>query len=117
MIKFYHYGPCGTCKKAIKWLTEQQIPFQAIDIVESPPSIKELQTALSQGQLALAKLFNTSGQSYRQGNFKEKLKTMSESDALTALHADGKLIKRPFLISKNRTLVGFDLSQYEEVLA
>jgi len=41
-----------------------------------------------------------------------RLGTPSEADALAALTADGKLIKRPFVLVGDRALVGFDESTY-----
>ena len=55
----------------------------------------------------LRKLFNTSGMDYRQLNIKEKLATMSTSEAITLLGGNGNLIKRPFGISEKVRLIGF----------
>lgn len=92
------------------------VPHERIDIVEAPPSAALLGQALERSGLPLARLFNTSGQSYRHGNYRERLKQMSRSEALAALAADGKLIKRPLVISPEVVLVGFDASAYEAAL-
>jgi arsenate reductase len=62
--------------------------------------------------VAVGKLFNTSGVSYREGGFKSRLATMSEDEALAALAADGKLIKRPLVIGEGFALVGFREGDY-----
>jgi arsenate reductase len=62
--------------------------------------------------LPIGRLFNTSGESYRAGNFKERLRTMSEDEALRALAADGKLVKRPIVDTGSDVLVGFDEGAY-----
>jgi arsenate reductase len=115
-MKFYQYSKCSTCKKAEKWLGENRIDIDSIDIVQSPPSKTALKKYWKASGLPLQKFFNTSGQSYRQGNFKEKLKTMSDDDALSALAADGKLIKRPLLSDGKTVLVGFKNEDYQERL-
>ena len=112
-MKFYQYPKCGTCKKAEKWLGAHEIAVDSIDIVEKPPSKSALKKYWKTSGLPLQKFFNTSGQSYRQGNFKEKLKTMSDDAALNALAADGKLIKRPILIDDGVVLVGFKEADYQ----
>ncbi len=56
----------------------------------------------------LRKLFNTSGVSYRSGGWKDRLPETSKADALAALHADGKLIKRPLLVGERVALIGFN---------
>jgi len=104
----YQYPKCSTCRKALRWLDEQGVSYEAIDVVQQPPSRAELEKIWTQSELPIRKLFNTSGQSYRAGDFKSRLAHMSEAEALRALSEDGKLIKRPLLIHKDLVLVGFD---------
>ena len=104
----YQYPKCGTCRKALKFLEATGLEFKMKDIVESPPSKATIRKAY--------KLFNTSGQSYRNGGFKEKLKTMSDDQALSALAADGKLIKRPLVLGDGFALIGFREDEWREAL-
>jgi arsenate reductase (glutaredoxin) len=98
-LRVYSYSGCSTCRKGLRWLGEQGLDAEVIDITLQPPSLQELRQALA--QLERRRLFNTSGISYR---------------ALGSA-ADGKLIKRPFLISANGTvLTGFDLQQWQALL-
>ena len=116
-LRVYHYPQCSTCKKALKWLAERDIAIELIDIVKHPPSKRELRDVLSTAGVPLKKLFNTSGASYRDGKFGERLPSMSEAEALDALAADGKLIKRPLVLGKGLALVGFDEGAYDEKLS
>mgnify|MGYP002146165409 FL=1 len=59
---------------------------------------------------------NTSGQSYRALG-KAAVDAMSEAELVARLSADGKLVKRPVLVTKKRVLVGFDEASYEAMLA
>ena len=104
----WQYPKCSTCRKAMKWLGDHHVELEAIDIVKSPPAASKLRALWKRSGLPIAKLFNTSGESYRAGGFKEKLATMSEDQALAALAADGKLIKRPLVEAGDAVLVGFD---------
>jgi arsenate reductase (glutaredoxin) len=113
MIAVYHYPKCSTCRSALKWLDAHGVKYERIDIVEAPPSKATLEKVLRQSELPIARLFNTSGQSYRDGNFKQRLPKLSTAEALAALASDGKLIKRPLLIAPDRVLVGFDESAYD----
>lgn len=107
-LTVYHYPACSTCRRALKWLDQHAVAHERVHIVEQPPSLEQLRRALRLGKLPLRALFNTSGQSYREGNFKERLATMSEEQALGALVQDGKLIKRPLVLGDELALVGFD---------
>src|ERR1700748_1504448 len=84
-LRVYHYPQCSTCKKALKWLAAHDVAVELVHIVEHPPSKSELREVLKGAGLPLKKLFNTSGASYREGNFGERLKTMSEVEAIDAL--------------------------------
>ncbi|NUN16379.1 MAG: Spx/MgsR family RNA polymerase-binding regulatory protein [Myxococcales bacterium] len=105
-MKVYYYPKCGTCRKLLKWLENEGVEASVVDIVESPPSRVELESLVERSGLPLSKWFNTSGLSYRNGGFSERLKTMTRNEALDALAADGKLIKRPIVVYGDKVWVG-----------
>lgn len=113
--KVYEYPNCSTCKKALKWLDAHGVEVERVHIVDAPPSAATLKKLWKRSGLELGKFFNRSGQSYRNGNFKDKLPTMSEAEQLAALAADGKLIKRPLLVTDTAVLVGFSEDAYAEL--
>ena len=113
-MRLYSYSRCGTCRKAIAWLEAHHLAVEPLDITEQPPSLQELHLALD--QLGRKRLFNTSGQSYRSLGA-AAVQAMDDDQALAALAADGKLIKRPFLITGDgRVLTGFQPQEWEQVL-
>src|SRR5262245_10381721 len=105
-VTVYQYPKCSTCRKALKWLDAHGVRYESVNIVERPPARSTLGRALQHAGLPLRALFNTSGESYRNGGFKERLPVLSQAEALSALAQDGKLIKRPLLIDGERVLVG-----------
>lgn len=114
-VTVYQYPKCGTSRKALAWLDAQGIEYKSINLVDKPPSKTKLKDLWKRSGEPIRKLFNTSGESYRAGGFKGKLETMSDTDALAALAADGKLIKRPIVDTGDRVLVGFKQDAYEAV--
>ena len=112
--RLYSYGACSTCRKALAWLKQQEIAVEVIDITVQPPSPQELEAALE--QIGRSRLFNTSGQSYRALGA-AAVKSLSDGEALQALAADGKLIKRPFLITaEGRVSTGFNPEEWAPLL-
>ena len=63
----------------------------------------------------LKKLFNTSGVQYRELKIKDKLKSMTETEAINLLASNGRLIKRPIAVDGDRITVGFDADEYKQV--
>lgn len=112
-ITVYQYPGCSTCKKALKWLDAQGLDYQTVHLVEQTPSKKQLADLHARSGLPVRKFFNTSGNSYRNGGFKEKLDQMSDAQAFAALAADGMLIKRPILEAGDKVLVGFKEADWQ----
>jgi len=113
MIQFYAYKGCDSCRRARKWLLANAIDFTEIPIREQPPTLEELQFALK-AKGSLKPLFNTSGVDYRKMGLKDKLPNLSTNEALALLNSNGNLIKRPFLIGKELSLVGFKEAEWTE---
>tara|TARA_B100001063_G_scaffold148565_1_gene138611 strand:- start:1447 stop:1806 length:360 start_codon:yes stop_codon:yes gene_type:complete len=111
----FGYSRCSTCRKALLWLENEGFDFEVIDITLNPPSADQLHQAYRQfGEVK--PIFNTSGQSYRAIGA-ETVKKMSDEQALQALAADGKLIKRPFVqCPDGRFLIGFKPEVWSEQL-
>jgi arsenate reductase (glutaredoxin) len=106
-MKIYLYSCCSTCRSAVKFLDRLNIPYTKVEITENPPFIEELVVMLEHYNGDIKKLFNTSGQIYREMNLKEKLPTMPKEKAIQLLTSNGMLIKRPFLLTEEVGLVGF----------
>ena len=112
MLKVYVYPKCSTCKKALAFLRDNGLAHEAVDISkEGPPAAALLEMIRRRGSVRA--VFNSSGQSYRNGGFSERLSGMSEQEALQALAADGMLVKRPFLLSDSAALVGFKPEEWK----
>ena len=107
MTKVYCYSRCSTCKKALKWLEDNNIDYELIDIKENHPDEKTLRELHNKSGLPLKKFFNTSGMLYRELELSKKLTNMSEDDMCKLLASDGMLIKRPLLITDKDVIPGF----------
>lgn len=115
-MKLYHYNKCSTCRNALKYLKERNIAVQEIDITKTPPTKKELLEMLNVYEGNIRKLFNTSGQMYRELGLKDTLASMSKEEAIDLLSKNGKLVKRPFLLSGKGGVVGFREEDWDTVL-
>lgn len=116
MNLFIEYPKCSTCKKAKKWLTDNNIEFQDRNIVENTPTEEELKKWISKSKKDIKKFFNTSGLKYKELKLKEKLPGMTDNEKIKILASDGMLIKRPLLITDNNILVGFKEEEWKGVL-
>ena len=115
-VLFVCYPKCGTCRKAEKWLKDQDLVYDKRDISIDQPTEAELREWKEKSGLPLKKFFNTSGQIYRQNQLKDKLPGMTEDQQFALLAESGMLVKRPILVDGDTVLVGFKEKDYEESL-
>lgn len=106
-MKIGKYNRCGSCRKAMKFLDENGKAYTSMEILETPPTVEDLKMMLGYLDGNIKKLFNTSGVKYREGNYKEKIKDMSDNEILELLSENGALIKRPFVLGEETGTVGF----------
>ena len=109
---FVEYPKCSTCRKAKKYLEENQVDFIDRHIVEERPTEDELTKWIQMSGLPVKKFFNTSGKLYKEMGLKDKLAQMPEADQIKLLASDGMLVKRPLIIEENRVLVGFKEAEW-----
>jgi arsenate reductase len=114
---FYGYDNCSTCKKAEKFLKDSGIIFEKNDIVTTPPDTTTLKNILDKSEYTIKDLFNKSGQMYREMDMKNKIDNMSEKELLELLSKNGKLVKRPLLINKDKFAIGFKEEVFKKVIS
>ena len=114
-MKLFSYSSCSTCRRAIKWLKSNDIAFELIDILKTPPSKKMLILACEQyGNRKY--LLNTSGAIYRSMG-SDVVKKMTDNELFEKLFIEPRLIKRPFLFKSSKCfLVGFKEEMWSEKL-
>jgi arsenate reductase len=116
MVKVYCYSKCSTCRKALKWLEDNGVEHEVIDITTENPDEETLRKYHEISGLPLRRFFNTSGMQYRDLGLAKKLPDMSEDEQFALLAADGMLVKRPLLAGEGFVLTGFREPEWREKL-
>ncbi len=103
-IQVYGIPNCSTCKKALIWLENHQIPYEFINTKIDKPS-QEMITKWVEN-LGNKPLRNTSGKSYRElGEIK---KDWTDQEWIKAFSQDAMLLKRPLFVKDGKAiLTGF----------
>lgn len=115
---FYGYQKCSTCRQAQQFLRELGWEVPMIPIRETPPSVRELRTALVLLGGDLKALLNTAGAEFRAMGLKEKLSSLSEEEIFALVQEQGNLCKRPFLLDEEKgiALTGFRREEWQKLL-
>lgn len=109
-IEVWGLKTCGTTRKALGVLGDRAV-FKPIQGISKTLITQALRAVDSPG-----KVFNTSGESYRKGLFKDKVRSMTKDEIVAALVADPMLIKRPVVRAPRGLVVGFDEIRLRDLL-
>ena len=113
-MQFIEYAKCSTCKKAKKFLDDNNIKYVDRAIKEDTPTYEEISLWIEKFNIDVKRLFNTSGMKYRELGLKTRLVDMNIDDKIKLLSSDGMLIKRPILVGDNKILIGFKEKEWME---
>ena len=103
-IQVFGIPNCGTCKKALKWLEDNNISYEFINTKEHPPSPEMIASWVK--ALGAKPMRNTSGKSYRA--LGEERATWNDGRWIEAFSNDVMLLKRPLFVKDGKAvLVGF----------
>lgn len=95
---------CDTIKKTKRWLTENEVEFEFIDLKKEPLTIDEIKEL--EYKVGLDVLVNKRGTTYRNLGLKDK--NLSDQDMIQTLQENQSMIKRPVLVLDEAVLVGYD---------
>jgi arsenate reductase (glutaredoxin) len=115
-LRLYGYTGCDACRRAVKFLQEQQVAFDFIPIREQPPTRQELTRMLACHAGNVRRLCNTAGLDYRRLKLGAKLADLDAGEALDLLAGNGNLIKRPFVLTAEGGWVGFNEDEWRRRL-
>jgi len=112
MVKIYGIKNCDSVKKAIRFLNTHAISYQFIDFRETPIGEECIDSWLE--KTTLKTLFNARSTTYRTLKLKEK--QLTDDEKRHWLAKENMLIKRPVILFENHLIIGYNESQYQEVL-
>ena len=111
-LKVYGIPNCGTVKKAIAWLEDNDIDYDFVNTREQPPSKEEIAAWVK--VLTARPMRNTSGGSYRA--LGEEKKEWSDQQWIDAFADDYMLLKRPLFEKDGKAvMVGFRAKEEEKL--
>ena len=108
-IKIYGIKNCDTVKKALKYLSSNEVAYEFIDLRVNPILKNEFQNMIE--KVGLEVLINKRSTTYR-------LLTDSEKDNVNfeLILKYPTLIKRPVMVQDSKILVGFSEQKYLDFL-
>jgi Spx/MgsR family transcriptional regulator len=112
MLKIYGIKNCDSVRKALKFLKAHAIPFEFIDLRETPVGETTIRGWLERSDLKT--LFNTRGTTYRTLKLKDL--DLDDEAKIQWLAKENMLIKRPVIVFDDQVIIGYNESEYSDKL-
>lgn len=114
MITIYGINNCDTVKKALKWLSANNIDHQLYDFKKQQLTPELLQQFVDQSDWSL--LLNKRSTTFR--NLPDEIKNnLTDETIFTAVLAQPTLLKRPLLPIAGELNLGFKAEQYQNIFS
>jgi len=112
MLKIYGIKNCDSVRKALKFLKNNEIPYEFIDFRETPVDETTIRHWLKDTDIKT--LFNTRGTTYRTLKLKEL--DLDDEAKTVWLAKENMLIKRPVITFDGKVIIGYNESEYSDKL-
>ena len=103
MIKIFHNPRCSKSRQGVAILEESKKEFEIVKYLEDVPSEKELIEIIKMLGISPIKLVRKNEKIWKESY---KGKDLSDSDIITAMIQNPKLIERPIVINNNKAVIG-----------
>lgn len=102
-MKIYHNPRCGKSREGLAILKESKMPFETINYLETPISKNELTEIIKLLGIAPIDLVRKNEAVWKE-NYKGII--LSDSEIITAMVKNPKLIERPIVINNGKAVIG-----------
>ena len=110
-MKVYGIKNCNTVKKALDWLSENDIPYEFHDFKKLGISETKLEEWAS--KLGWEALINKRGTTWKQLDPEKQRTVSSKHEAFKLIQEKTSIIKRPVIETEKSTYLGFDEGAYK----
>lgn len=114
MATIYHNPRCTKSRQALSLLEARGIKTDVVLYLESPPDAKTLKAILKKLDIPARELLRKGEDEYKQ--LKLDNPALTESELVSAMCANPRLIERPIVVNGNRAAIGRPPENILEIL-
>ena len=113
-VVIYHNPRCSKSRSTLKLLEEQNIAFEIVEYLKTPPSKQKLEEILGLLDLAPRELMRTGESEYKDKNLDNP--ALTKDQLLDAMVKHPILIQRPIVVANGRARIGRPPEKVLEIL-
>lgn len=114
MVTIYTTPSCTSCRKAIDWLEENEIPYEQRNISTEPLSKDEIKSIMSLTENGTDEIISTRSKAFTELNV--DIDEIPLSDLFTLIQSKPNLIKRPIIADDKRIQIGYNEAEIRKFI-
>ena len=104
MFTIYHNPRCSKSRQTLALLEQHGVTPKVVEYLKTPLTIAELKIVLSKLKMSARQVLRDKEAVYKDLNLGDT--TLSDSDLLTALQQNPKLLERPIVVHGDHAVIG-----------
>ncbi|SEL34812.1 regulatory protein spx [Carnobacterium iners] len=106
MVTIYIAPSCVSCRKALAWLEENNIPYKAQNIFSEPLNVSEIKSILRMTEDGTDQIISTRSKAFQELTI--DLEELPLKELFTLIQESPGLLRRPIMIDDKRLQVGYN---------
>lgn len=106
VIKIYTTNSCASCRKAIKWFKEHNIPYKEVNFFNTPITRADIISMLENTEDGFEDIISTRSKVFSEANL--NLEDMKFNDLVDFIIKHPSVLKRPIIVDDNKMQVGYN---------
>lgn len=106
MIKIYTTNSCASCRKAIKWFKEHNIPYKEVNFFNTPITREDIIAMLENTEDGFEDIISTRSKVFVESNL--NIENMKFNELVDFIIKHPSVLKRPIIIDDNKMQVGYN---------
>lgn len=106
MVTIYTTSSCSSCRKAIEWLKQHNIPYKEKNIFKEKLTVKDIHNILKNTENGYDDIISTRSKIFTESNL--NIDEMHTADLEQLIIENPSILRRPIIIDKDKIQVGYN---------
>ncbi len=106
MVTIYIAPSCASCRKALAWLEENNIPYNVRNIFSDPLDVSEIKSILRMTEDGTDQIISTRSKAFQE--LKVDLEELPLKELFSLIQESPGLLRRPIMIDEKKLQVGYN---------
>ena len=106
MVKIYTTNSCASCRKAIKWFKEHNIPYKEVNFFNTPITREDIISILENTEEGFEDIISTRSKVFSES--KLNIEDMKFNELVDFIIKNPSVLKRPIIVDEHKLQVGYN---------